>query len=74
MDIEEEKEIYDKNGFIKNMVESCNIITKEKKVEELLDPIRTMITIDNSYYKMFVILFPQIWKMFSMSEISNNWI
>ena len=68
MDIEEEKEIYDKNCFIKNMVESCNIITKEKKVEELLDPIRTMITIDNSYYKMFVILFPQIWKMFSMSE------
>ena len=56
MEIEEEniKEIYDKNGFIKNIVESCNIITKEKNVEDLLDPIRTMITMDSSYYKLFV--------------------
>ena len=70
MEIEEEniEEIYDKNGFIKDIVESCNIITKEKKVEDLLDPVRTMITMDNSYYKLFVIMFNQLWKMLSMSE------
>ena len=62
MEIEEEniEEIYDKNGFIKDIVESCNIITKEKKVEDLLDPVRTMITMDSSYYKLFVIIFNQI--------------
>ena len=70
MEIEEEniEEIYDKNGFIKDIVESCNIITKEKKVEDLLDPVRTMITMDNSYYKLFVIMFNQLWKMLTMSE------
>ena len=71
MDIEEEKEacqIYDKSGFIKNLVENCNRITQDKKVEDLLDPIRVMITLDNSYYKIFIIMFTQIWKMLSMSE------
>ena len=73
MDIEEtdviNKEKYDKNDFIKKMVENCNVITKDKNVKELLDPIRTIITSENSsYYKIFVVIFTQIWKMLSMSE------
>ena len=61
-------EIYDKNSYIKNIVDYCNMITKEKKVEDLLNPIRTIITIDNSYYKVFIIIFIQLWKMLSTSE------
>ena len=60
---------YDKNNYIKNIVESCNAITKEKNIEELLDPIRTIILLDNSsYHKMFSVFFPQIWKMLNMNE------
>ena len=60
---------YDNNNFIKKIVDNCNLITKEKKVEDLLDPIRTIILSDNfSCYKTFVIFFPQIWKMLNMNE------
>ena len=60
---------YDKNNYIKNIVESCNAITKEKNIEELLDPIRTIILLDNaSYHKIFSVFFPQIWKMLNMNE------
>ena len=64
----EEDSIYDKNGFIKNMVNYCNNITKDKKIEELLNPIRTILTLENSYYKIFIIIFVQVWKILSMSE------
>ena len=75
-DISKENEInttdmekYDKNQFIKKMVDSCNLITKEKKVSALLDPIRSIITAENSsYYKIFVVIFTQIWKMLSSTE------
>ena len=59
----------DKNNFIKNMVDNCNDITKEKKVSDLLDPIRSIITSENNiYYKLFSTIFIQIWKMLSKSE------
>ena len=65
----EEIEKYDKNEFIKKMVENCNNMTTDKKVSDLLDPIRTIITFENSSYnKIFVVLFTQLWKMLSMSE------
>ena len=65
----QDMEKYDKNQFIKKMVDSCNLITKDKKVSDLLDPIRAIITSENSsYYKIFVVIFTQIWKMLSMSE------
>ena len=60
---------YDKNNYIKKIVDNCNSITKDKKVEELLDPIRSIILLDNfSYCKIFIGFFPQIWRMLSMSE------
>ena len=76
MEIENHNEIkekdykeYDKNNYIKDLVDNCNLITKEKKVEELLDPIRTNILSDNnSFYKIFSVVFVQIWKMLSMKE------
>ena len=76
MDIEDNSEIsendykeYDKNNFIRNIVDNCNSITKDKKVEDILDPIRTIILIDNySYCKIFNVFFPQIWRMLSMNE------
>ena len=68
MEIEEDENIYDKNGFIKNMVENCNFITKEKKVEDLLNPIHILITFDNSQYKLFKVVFTQLWKTLTMSE------
>ena len=62
-------EKYDKSNFIKKMVDNCNIITKDKKVSDLLDPIRAIITIENSsYYKIFVVIFAQLWKMLTMTE------
>ena len=65
----EEIEKYDKNEFIKKMVENCNNMTTDKKVSDLLDPIRTIITFENSSYnKIFVVVFTQLWKMLSMSE------
>ena len=70
-EIENESDMdkYDKNRFIKKMVDGCNLITKDKKVSDLLDPIRSIITSENSsYYKIFVVIFTQIWKMLSMSE------
>ena len=68
MEIDEEENIYDKNGVIKNMVENCNFITKEKKVEDLLNPIHILITFDNSQYKLFKIVFTQLWKTLTMTE------
>ena len=63
------KEKYDQNQFIKKMVDNCNTITKGKRVTDLLDPIRTIITTDNSsYYKIFVVIFTKLWEMLSMSE------
>ena len=73
MDIEESSdkldEQYDKDGFIKNMVDSCNLITKKKLAKDLLDPIRSVIASESSsYYKLFIVIFSQIWKMLSPSE------
>jgi len=71
MEIENNKnnEIYDKNSFIKNMVDNCNLITKKKKYDELLDLIRVNILSDNAFcYKIFVIIFSQIWKILTMNE------
>ena len=76
MEIENNNEIkesdykeYDKNKFIKNIVDNCNSITEDKKVKDLLDPIRTNILSDNiSCYKIFIDVFAQIWKMLSMQE------
>ena len=71
MEIENNKndEKYDKNSFIKNMVDNCNLITKEKKYDELLDLIRANILSDsNSCNKIFVFVFTQIWKILNMNE------
>ena len=68
MEIDEENNIYDKKGFIKNIVERCNKITEEKKVKDLLNPIHTIITLENFYYKIFIMVFTQMWKMLSSSE------
>ena len=60
---------YDKNNFIKKIVDNCNLITGEKKVEELLDPIRIVILSDNySCKKIFTTVFTQIWEMLNMNE------
>ena len=60
---------YDKNNFIKKIVDNCNLITGEKKVEELLDPIRIVIQSDSSFCKnIFTTVFTQIWKMLNMNE------
>ena len=57
------------NDKLKKMVDNCNNMTKDKKVTDLLDPIRTIITFENSSYnKIFVVVFTQLWKMLSMSE------
>ena len=67
--INNEYKKYDKNNFIKNIVDNCNLITKDKKIENLLEPIREIILFDNFYcYKMFNIVFGQIWKMLNMEE------
>ena len=64
-----DKEKYDKNQFIKKMVDGCNVITKDKKITELLDPIRAIITTDNSSYcKIFIVIFTKLWEMLTMSE------
>ena len=71
MEIENNKndEKYDKNSFIKNMVDNCNLITKEKKYDELLDLIRINILSDNPFcFKIFVVIFSQIWKILTMNE------
>ena len=71
MEIENNKndEIYDKNSFIKNMVDNCNLVTKEKKYDELLDLIRANILSDsNSCNKIFAFVFTQIWKILNMNE------
>ena len=61
---------YDKNNFIKNIVDNCNSITRDnKKVENLLDPIKAIILSENSFcYKLFTSTITQIWKMLSMTE------
>ena len=65
----EEYKKYDKNNYIKKIVENCNLILKDRKIEDLLDPIRSIMLLDSySYYKIFIIFFPQIWKMLSMNE------
>jgi hypothetical protein len=68
-DKEKDYKEYDKNNFIKKIVDNCNLVTKEKKVEDLLDPIRAIILLDNfSCYKTFIAFFPQLWKMLNMNE------
>jgi hypothetical protein len=67
-DENEDYKKYDKNNFIKKIVDNCNIITGEKKIEELLDPIHTIILSDTSCHKIFVIVFSQIWEMLNMNE------
>ena len=70
IDNNDEYKEYDKNNYIKNIVDNCNLITKEKKVDDLLDPIREMIFSENTYffYQNFIIIFAQIWKMLNMQE------
>ena len=68
MEKDEENNIYDKKGFIKSLVDKCNKITEEKKVKDLLNPIHTLITSENFYYKIFIMVFTQIWKMLTSSE------
>ena len=60
---------YDKNNYIKNIVDNCNLITKEKKLEDLLDPIKSIILSENCFcFKLFTHVFTQIWKILTMQE------
>ena len=68
MEIEEDEIKYDKNNYIKSMVEKCNYFTKEKKVGDLLDPIHILINYESSPYKLFIIVFTQLWKILTQAE------
>ena len=66
---EDDYKKYDKNNYIKKIVENCNSITKDRKVGDLLDPIRSINLLESySYYKIFITFFQQIWRMLTMEE------
>lgn len=81
MDIEidslKKDEIYDKNGYILDFVKQYNSYLNNRPTKSLMNPIREIILYDMTFgQKIFISVFPQIWKILPMKdrEILNVYI
>ena len=70
-------EIYDKNGYILDFVKQYNLYLNNRPTKSLMIPIRDIILYDMTFsQKIFISVFPQIWKILAMKdrEILNVYI
>ena len=62
-------EIYDKNGYILDFVKQYNTYLNNRPTKSLMHPIRDIILCDMTFsQKIFISVFPQIWKILPMKE------